>query len=166
MNRKSITIISSLVILTIAIAYIIMTMLASSAKIYVDPAIIVKAKGQNFEVNINVSNVVDLYAWKFNLTWDRTILDALNVTEGSFLSAKGDTFFYSTINNTAGYVFLTCTLLGNVSGVSGNGVLATIQFYVKENGSCSLNLTNTQLLNPLEGQINHQTTSGSFNTTP
>jgi len=166
MNRKIIIIVSSLAILTIAIAYVITTMLASPAKMYVDPAIIAKAKGQDFTVDIGISYVVDLYAWKFKLTWDKTILDAINVTEGPFLSDKGDTFFYPTINNTAGYVFLTCTLLGNVSGVSGNGALATIRFHVKENGSCSLNLTNTQLLNPLEGQINHQTTNGSFNTTP
>jgi len=135
---------------------------ASTATISVNPPTSTAAVGQTFMIDINVSDVVDLYGWEFKLGWNSTLLDAVNVTEGAFLKQGGDTFFASKINNTAGYMLVDCTLLGNVSGVSGNGILATIEFYVEERGECTLDLYDTTLINSTEQSITHTTVDGNF----
>ena len=137
---------------------------SSTATIYVNPQTTVGTPGQNFTVNIEISDVVDLYGWEFRLGWDSTILEALNVVEGPFLKQGGDTFFCSKINNTAGYMIVDCTLLGNVPGVSGNGTLAIVEFYVETFGECTLDLYDTILVSSAEQSIEHTVIDGYFYT--
>jgi len=165
MNKKIVSIIIFLLaILTIALAYIIINK-PTSAALYVYPETIQGNVGQDFTVNVNISNVVDLYGWGFKLRWNITIFDVVNITEGAFLRSGGNTFFVPQINNTVGYVIIDCTLLGNISGVSGNGALATIQFHVKESGHCDLDLYDTMLINSSEQSITHTLIDGYFNST-
>ena len=137
---------------------------SSSVVIFVDPPEISAVVGQYFTVRINISNVVDLYGWEFKLSWNTSLIEAINVTEGEFLKNGGETFFYKNINNTAGYVHATCTLLGNVSGVNGNGTLAEIKFYVKSNGECLLDLYDTKLGDSQLQVIPHISEDGYFST--
>jgi hypothetical protein len=129
----------------------------------VEPQTINKSTG-DFEVNITISNVADLYAWQFKLTWNTTILDLVppNVTEGPFLkSGGGNTYFY--YNSTSELAF--CTLTGSETpGVSGNGVLATVYFQVKGSGSCGLDLSEITLYNSAEKQITNRIVDGQFHT--
>jgi hypothetical protein len=146
MNRKKITIIIvCLIIATILLVYLFFSVVMNKpTTLYIDPQTSEKAVGEDFTVNICISNVADLFGWGSRLSWNATILDMVNATEGTFLRSHGTTFFYPTINTT-GYLILDCSLMGNVSGVNGNGVLATIQFRVKENGHCDLSLYDTEL---------------------
>ena len=128
---------------------------SSTVTIFVNPPTITASVGQNFTININISDVVDLYGWEFKLRWNNTLLDALNVTEGSFLKGGGNTFFAYKINNTEGYVLVDCTLLGDVPGVDGNGTLATVKFYVGGKGESILDLYDTTLVSSLEQPITH-----------
>jgi len=168
MKKKTIIIsVSCLAILAIALALIIffwvMNRPTPSTVLYVDPQTVGRTIGQDFTIYINVSSVTDLFGWRLKLRWNTTILDAVTVTEGTFLRSHGNTFFYQTINET-GYLVLDCTLLGDVSGVNGSGVLATIQFHVKENGSCDLKLYDTMLLDSSSDLINHVVRDGRFST--
>jgi hypothetical protein len=88
----------------------------------------------------------------------------VEVYEGPFLKSTGDTFFTYSVNTTAGYIILDCTLLGDLSGASGSGVLVSIQFNVKKSGSCSLQLSETVLVNSSEELIQHAVGSGQFTT--
>jgi len=166
MNKKIIIIVSLLAILavTLTLVYMITKTAASSTVLYVDPKTIRGTVGQDFVININISNVIDLYAWGFKLRWDAAILDVVNVTEGTFLRNGGSTFFVPKIDNTAGYITVDCTLLGNIPGVGGNGTVATIQFHVKESGSCDLDLCDTMLIDSLEQPIAHSVSDGHFRT--
>jgi len=137
---------------------------SSTATIYVDPQTSTGTAGQNFTVNINISDVNDLYGWEFKLGWNATILDAVDVREGSFLKDGGDTFFYPKINHTEGYALVDCTLLGTIPGVSGNGTLATIDFHVKDRGECILDLYDTILVNSAEQSIEHTVIDGYYYT--
>ncbi len=130
------------------------------------PSSITAKVGQNFMINITIADVVDLYGWEFKLKWGGVLLDAVNVVEGLFLRIGGDTFFTYKINNTAGYMLVDCALLGNVPGVNGDGTLATVTFYVKSSGECSLDLYDTILVNSFEQIILHETEDGygSFTT--
>lgn len=137
---------------------------SSTVTIYVDPQTSWENVGQNFTVGICISNVDDLYGWEFNMGWNSTVLDVVDVSEGAFLKSGGNTFFTYKINDTLGYVIVDCTLLGNVSGVSGSGTLATIKFYVKTVGECPLDLYDTILVNSVEQSIEHIAVDGYYYT--
>lgn len=168
MKKKTIIILSCLAILIIVIAFVIFYMVTNrptpSTMVYIDPQTISGTLGQNFTINISISNVIDLYGWELKLRWNAAILDVVNVTEGPFLKSHDETFFFPQIVNEAGYLVLDCTLLGDVSGVNGSGVLATMQFHVKESGSCDLPLYYTMLIDSAERTITHTVRNGRFST--
>jgi hypothetical protein len=137
---------------------------SSTATIYVEPQTSWGNVGQNFTVNICISNVADLYGWEFKMGWNSTILDAVDVSEEPFLKSGGSTFFMHKINNTLGYMIVDCTLLGNVPGVSGGGTLAAIKFYVETVGECPLDLYDTILVNSAEQSIEHTAVDGYYYT--
>jgi len=163
MNKKVLLFIALLAVLTITLAYVIITRRSTSpTMLYVNPQIIQGTIGQEFTINISISNVPDLYGWSFKLRWNTTILEAVKVTESTFLRNGGDTFFVPRINNSAGYATVDCTLLGNIPGVSGNDILATIQFRVKEGGTSDLILYDTMLIDSTEQLIVHTVINGHF----
>jgi hypothetical protein len=137
---------------------------SSSTLVYVDPEVSIGAVGQNFTININISNVTGLYGWEFKLGWNTTILDVVEVYEGPFLKNVADTFFTYKVNSTAGYIIADCTLLGMVSGASGDGTLATVKFYVKSKGDSVLDLFDTILIDPNEQIIPHSAIDGYYYT--
>lgn len=135
---------------------------ASTAAIGVDPLTSRAEVGRTFMINIEISDVIDLYGWEFKLRWNSTLLEALSITEGVFLKGGGNTFFVSKINNTVGYMLVDCSLVGDVPGVSGNGILATAEFCVETRGECVLDLYNTKLVSSLEQPITHTTIDGYY----
>ena len=137
---------------------------SSITTIYVDPQTTLGAIGQNFTVKINISDVIDLYGWEFKLGWNATILDVIDVREGSFLRKGGETFFWSVTNNTVGYILVDCTLLGSIPGVNGNGTLAIVEFHVETVGECPLDLYDTILVNSEELSIQHMIIDGYYRT--
>lgn len=129
-----------------------------------------------FTINVNVSNVDDLYSWEFKLYYNSSILTNGAVTEGAFLSGAGSTYFNplnntDTYNATHGRYWVTCTLLGDISGVSGSGVLATITFTVDGTaGTTPLDLKDTKLIgydqtNTRLTYMTHSATDGSVTIT-
>jgi hypothetical protein len=122
--------------------------------------------GSTFSVNVTVSNVYDLVGWEFKLYYLSAKLNGTSVAEGPFLKQGGNTFFYvvnftDNYNATHGMVWLTCTLLGAVPGVSGNGTLATITFRAREPGSSSLMLKDTLLSDSKANPIAHTVVHGT-----
>jgi hypothetical protein len=135
------------------------------AVVSVSPSSVTSSVSQNFTINVNVSGVSDpygLYGWEFILTWNSTLLDAVNVTEGPFLKAATSTFFTSAVNATDGSVKVDCTLTGNVNGVTGDGTLASITFYVYNSGGCPLHLAETILVNSQGQPIQTQAPVDSY----
>ena len=120
--------------------------------------------GENFTIEVKVSNVTDLYGYEFHLRWNSTLLDCVEVSEGPFLKSGGSTFFTYKINNTKGSIVVDCTLMGNVQGVDGTGTLATVKFYIETIGECPLDLYDTILINSIEESIAHSAIDGYFYT--
>ena len=63
---------------------------------------------------------------------------------------------------TEGYFTADCTLLGNESTTIRNGVLATVQFHVKEGGQCTLGVYDAILADSQEQTITHTHVDGTF----
>jgi hypothetical protein len=136
----------------------------STTTVYVNPEINFGAPGQNFAIDIDISEVFDLYGWEVRLRWNSSLLNVTQVTEGSFLKTEGETFFTYKLNNTEGYIIIDCTLLGDVAGVNGNGTLVTVQFHIKTSGGSTLDLYRTILVSSTEQPIEHIAANGYFST--
>jgi hypothetical protein len=107
--------------------------------------------GQNFTVGINISNVVDLYAWQAGMTFNPAVLECTGFYEGEFLNRSGRTWparHSNNVNNTLGILYFRgYCLLGPVAGVNGSGQLASVTFRSVGMGVSDFHLTDIILLN-------------------
>ena len=100
---------------------------------------------QSFAVDVTVTNVTDLFAWQFHMYYRSSVLNGTSITEGPFLITGSSTFFIianftDNYNATHGYMYISATRVGNVSGASGTGTLATIIFQAVGTGYSPLDL--------------------------
>lgn len=126
----------------------------------------VVTKNQQFQVAVVVSNVDDLEAFNFEVTYDQTRFTAPTITSGSDLDRNPDanqTFLASTGRSwacsppapsgdddpspTVGAAFISCYSTGSTTGPStGSGsVIATISFSANMGGTVSFGLRNVNL---------------------
>ncbi len=124
--------------------------------------------GASLTLDVDVSNVTDLYAFQFDLSFAPGVLSAVSITEGSFLPLDGPTFFIpGTIYNPSGSVAFTAdTLLGPGSGASGTGTLAVLTLSALSPGSSGIDLSNVLLLNSNLNPINFDLQDGSVQVSP
>ena len=112
------------------------------------PNLLTVSSGQSFSIDVEASNVTDLYAYQFDVGFDPTILAAVSIVEGPFLATGGPTSFLpGTIDNGGGSIsFNADTLTGAIGGVTGTGVLTTIDFTALAGGSSAISLSNALFL--------------------
>lgn len=129
--------------------------------------------GLTFTVNITVQNVHDLYGWELKLYYPNDILNGTSVTEGPFLKTEGIFTFFQTpefkdsYNETHGRLTALCLRIGEVPGVDGNGVLATITFNsTSTNGPEALHLDNVELSDSDADKIPCTTVDGEITVIP
>jgi hypothetical protein len=102
--------------------------------------------GENFPINITVSDVTDLSGWQFTLYYQTTVLNMTGFDEGPFLLTGGvSTFFLEmdfqpNYNATTGLITLADARITGQAGVNGSGTLATIHFTVIGSGASVLHL--------------------------
>lgn len=120
--------------------------------------------GNSLSVSANISTVVDLFGYQFDIQYNPSVLSATGVTEGPFLSSGGATFFVpGTIDNITGILSFTAdALVGAATGVSGNGTLATIAFTALGQGTSAISLINGELLDSTLADIAFNTTNTSI----
>ena len=145
---------------------------AGNTTLYIDPPQIAGLNvGDTFQINVTVSNVIDLYGWQFSLYYRGDVLNATEVTDGPFLKTHPDTdepIFLKPVvtdayNATHGLIIASGTLVQVEGGVSGSGTLATVTFKIKEPASSTLHLTDTKLVDsagPFGNLIPHTTEEG------
>ena len=115
--------------------------------------------GDTIQVEIDVSNVQNLWAWDIaNLKFDPAVLNLTQVSEGPFLHEAGQTMFLWTSQSTLAISEgdipdISCTLLVP-SNANGSGVIAILSFEVMSlNETSQIAFNQTTLLNPNQGQI-------------
>ena len=100
--------------------------------------------GDTFNLEIRAENVLDLAGWQFDVAYDPTVLEALDVSEGDFLKTDGGATFFQSgrIDNAAGKI--TGLIAGRISegGVSGSGTLLQVRLKAKSEGETELALQN------------------------
>jgi len=97
-----------------------------------------------FMANIVVHDVIDLYGWQVGVRFNPDTLVVISVTEGDFLGVEPPLPVWtehSFINPSGeGAVLIYASYRGQVSGRSGTGILATIEFGVIVEGPRELEL--------------------------
>ena len=103
--------------------------------------------GDTFTLEIRTKDIYNLAGWQFDMAYDRTVLEAVEVNEGDFLKTGGEATFFQrgTIDNRLGKIKgLSAAWLGE-DGVSGTGTLLSVTFTAKSAGQTQLRLDNFQL---------------------
>ena len=102
--------------------------------------------GDTFTLDIRAENITDLAGWQFDIVFDPTILEAVNVSEGDFLKMGGGTTFFQsgTIDNVAGEIMKLNAARLSGGGISGTGTLVQVTFKAKSAGETELALQNFQ----------------------
>lgn len=98
--------------------------------------------GDTFTVNVTVRDCEDVYAVQVDIRYDPFVLDAISIVGCPFLESSGvETFvlanesrIYEDATPPYAQVWFVATLLGDVEGVSGSGVLFNITFEVLADG--------------------------------
>jgi hypothetical protein len=150
MNRKIIAAFT-IALLVVSITYVYSTFAATSATITATADKNPTSIGQNFQVSINIAGAENLWGWNINVSWNPAVLNATKVSKGPFLESNGDSaaFPQSTIDNVNGTIRGgPSQVLLTTGSVSGDGVLAKINFTVVGTGSTTINLNNVRLLDP------------------
>ena len=100
-----------------------------------------------FTLEISTEDIYNLAGWQFDMAYDPTVLEAVEINEGDFLKTGGEATFFQrgTIDNRLGKIKgLSSARLGE-NGISGTGMLLSVTFTAKAAGQTQLRLDNFQL---------------------
>jgi hypothetical protein len=124
--------------------------------------------GTGITLDVDISNITDLYAFQFDLSFDPETVSAISITEGLFLPGGGSTFFLpGTVDNVGGTIASTAdSLVGAIPGVNGSGTLAILTLFGLAPGISSIDFSNVFLLDSNLNSIDASTLSGSVTVTP
>jgi len=138
----------------------------STTSIAVNPSFTEVTFGSIFTLDLNVSDVTELYLWVVTVEWNPSVIEFQNYEEGPFLKAGGNTAIMDDGVSPGKVERLACTILGPVPGVDGGGSLVTFTFNAKTLGNTPVNITFSDLLNSNGEHIPHNTYDGVVQVTP
>ena len=103
--------------------------------------------GDTFTLEIRAEDIHNLAGWQFDIAYDSTVLEAVEVNEGDFLKTGGGATFFQrgTIDNRLGRIKGLSSARLSEDGVSGTGTLLSVTFTAKTAGQTQLRLDNFQL---------------------
>ena len=103
--------------------------------------------GDTFTLDLNIENIHNLAGWQFDIAFDPTMLEAVEVSEGDFLNPEGGATFFQegSIDNATGKITKFSSARLSEEGVSGRGALLSVTFTAKTTGQTQLRLENFQL---------------------
>ena len=114
---------------------------AGSATLSFDPAAITQSVGKTFAVNVVLSQVQNLYSVPVQITYNPSMLEVVNVSDGNLLSRDGQPVALVHRDDPAsGTLQVTATRPPNSGGVSGQGQVFTITFMAKGPGTSTINI--------------------------
>jgi len=117
------------------------------------------------DLDINITDVDNLWMWALKLGRPLGPLSASTALEGPFLDSGGPNAQF-TVKTNPGYVAINCYLSVEDPGVSGDGTLTTIRCAVIDTGNCTIEPYDIELYNDdMELITDFTVESGVFYTT-
>lgn len=144
---------------------------ADAAVILIDPATRDVQVGQTFVLDVLVTGADDLFAYDIEVTFDNTILTALALLDGPFLSENGAVTtdgFLDFIKNSDGFVSGADSRQNPTPGADGDGRLFSIRFKAKAVGTSAIDFDLVcDAADPFCSEIRDSSdTPSSFDTVP
>jgi general secretion pathway protein D len=100
--------------------------------------------GQQFSIDVKISDAKDLVNAPFVLTFDPAFVEFVSISEGALLKSDGkQTTFSGKADAAAGTVNVTLIRSSGSGGVTGGGTLAAVVFKSKNKGPASFAFKNT-----------------------
>ena len=120
----------------------------SATMVYIDPPTIIGVTvGEEFTVNISISNANDVSSWQAGLIFNPDLLECTSFKEGEFLKDIASTWWFpGVIDNTAGVAAAHGCGFYYDNRSSGDGRLAYANFKVKAPGTSDLHLRDVMVL--------------------
>lgn len=129
--------------------------------------------GKTFDVNVTITDVTSLYAYEFKVGYNATLLQVLQVHNGTFFPLPPKSFVVrNAVNNTEGTLWFAVSLLAPELAKSGSGVLATIRFNATygtlhpETAGCALHIYDVKLSDPNANAIVPNIIDGHYTFVP
>jgi len=130
---------------------------------------IAEASGETFTLDVSVTDVKNLYAFEFKLSYNTTLLDALQVVQGPFFPPPpGALIDKLEINEKEGLIWVIISLSDSEPPKNGSGTLAFITLNVTyapiptTKACCVLNLHDTILYDDTMTPIVHYSIDGLY----
>lgn len=101
--------------------------------------------GHSFKISAVIQNVSNLSGFEFDVRYNQSYLDVVSVSEGTFLSSYGNTYWMGANTLQAGVIKEIVCVLSRSGGKTGSGTLVEIVFSAKVAGTCLLSFENVGL---------------------
>lgn len=125
----------------------------SNTSILLLPSQINITNGEQFNIDINIENVINLVSISMYIIFDPELIQVEEIKVGSFLSSENVTPIVSyRIYNLEGYVILQA-VRPQIKGISGKGTLFTITFRSIKEGDTSIKIANLNLHDSIPNYI-------------
>jgi hypothetical protein len=154
MARKLSLITLAIVLPVVAILLLAQKATAAGPLLGCKPSYLTVKTGQIFYFTVAVTDTVDLYAWQFDMNYNKNYLEFVRVVPGNHLRLDGIQYFFVkpitvTVGTTTNEVRLAAyTRLSSNQGVDGSGAIAHVFFRAKQQTSgYNLTLNDHQLVN-------------------
>jgi len=134
----------------LALALLFLSIKESSATgVSVSPPAITVLTEEDFTFSIDIENVDNLIAYQVRLNWTPSILNMINVNEGTFLNSSGSSTSFGVTWESTGTFIAVCHITDSPSpGTSGSGTLFECLFNSTDVlGQSALKLCDTRLFN-------------------
>jgi len=140
----------------------------ASTRLFINPqSLLIENLNETFNVTVEISNVQDLYAYEFKISWDPNIISCIDrqitppdVWGENFLIAKNE------LNNTGGYLYIAVGAMNPAPPFDGNSTLAILTFKATNVGNSSLTIFGDILGNYDAESIPHETSNGKVEVIP
>lgn len=121
--------------------------------------------GSSVNVDVLVSDIVDLSTFQFSLAYDATLLSFNNFTEGSFLGTAAQTD-YGIGDTSSGVLSSVYGTTFQPTGVNGSGGLITLHFNTLGAGTSFLNFSDVLFLDSGANDIVTTAVNGALTVLP
>jgi general secretion pathway protein D len=104
--------------------------------------------GSHVTLNLLVDNAADLFSAPLRVTFDPKLLNLVDARRGALLTTDGqDIIFSRNVQNDSGQATINLSRFPGAGGVSGSGVLLTLEFQPVAPGASTVAITDVNARN-------------------
>ncbi len=136
-------------------------------RVFINPAELALPKAKTASFTVNLENGVNVGSVPFYLEYDPSVFQINEIKEGPFLSGDGRaTAFMTSIDNEKGRAIVGMTRLGSGMGISGSGILISVDIMAVQSGESAIRFTHHSVREPSSEPLNSRFENGHVRVTP